>query len=65
MLQRALDQQLAQFGHLLDGQEYAALGAVQLKGQAASQGVEGREGFAGVDQQGFGVLVWVDGEEIG
>ncbi len=65
MLQRTLDQQLAQFGHLLDGQEYAALGAVELKGQGAGQGVEGGEGFAGVDQQGFGVLVWVDGEDTG
>jgi hypothetical protein len=42
---------------LLDPEHDCALGCVQVEGQVAGEGIEGRQGFAGVDQQGFGVLV--------
>lgn len=63
MLKCPIDQQLPQLGHLLNPEHDGALGSVQVKGQVAGERVQGRQGFAGVDQQGFGVLVGVYGEE--
>ena len=64
LFQRPIHQQLPQLGHLLDPEQDGALGSVQVEGQVAGECVEGGQGFAGVDQQGFGVLVGVYGEEV-
>ena len=63
MLKCPIDQQLSKLCHLLNPEHDGALGSVQVKGQVAGECVEGGQGFAGVDQQGFGVLVGVYGEE--
>ncbi|ROM54914.1 hypothetical protein BK649_08595 [Pseudomonas canadensis] len=63
MLQRSINQQLTQLCHLLNPEHDRALGGVQVESEIAGQCVEGGQGFAGVDQQGFGVFVRVYGEE--
>ena len=61
LLQRPVDEQLPKLSHLLNSKHDCALGSVQIEGQVAGERVKGGQGFAGVDQQGFGVLGGVFG----
>lgn len=61
--QHALNQQLAQHDQLLGGQQLVTVRAFEFEGQVGGHGVERGEGFAGLDQQGFGGDVWGEGEE--
>jgi len=57
LLQRSIDQQLTQLGHLLNSQHDGALGSVQVEGQVAGERIERGQGFAGIDQQGLGLTM--------
>lgn len=47
--QHALDQQFAQHDQLLGGQQLVTVCALEFESQVGGHGVEGGEGFAGLD----------------
>ena len=64
VFQCAIDQQLAQLRQLLEGHRHAAVRTLQLACEVSGHDVQGGEGFAGVAEQGLGVDVGEDGEDV-
>lgn len=57
IIQYPIHRQFRQHDHLLDGQYGVPLWAVDVGGDVAAHDARGGEGFAGVGQQAFVVLV--------
>ena len=64
IVQRTVRQQSAQFNQLLDAQGDVTPGTFQVEGQVIDHGIGRGQVFAEVGEQGFGVDVLDDGEEL-
>ena len=64
VIPRSVDQKLGQHRQLLKRQCHIALWPIEPVGKVQSHDVEGRQGFAGMNEQGERVDVGADGEDV-
>lgn len=64
VIPRSVDQKLGQHRQLLKRQRHIALWAIEFVGKVQSHDVEGRQGFAGMREQGERVDVGADAEDV-
>jgi hypothetical protein len=64
MIQRLLHQQMHPVGHTAERQGYGAARAVHIISEVGGDGADGEQVFGGVGEEGFGVDVRADAEEL-